>query len=153
MGRIICIAGLVACRRSRLNSNVRLHESIHMNRRTLISMSFALAAMAVSVFVHAEQEPGSFGFAIEVDSEGFILNPTLKSVTIKSVVPGRPAADAGIKPGDQVLMVEGKQIAGAKARELEPLMKKNVGETLAVRLQRPTGEVYSVFLVAVPRAK
>ncbi len=99
-----------------------------------------------------EPRPGGFGFAIEVDGEGFFLNPTLKTVTIKSVVPGRPAAIAGINAGDQVVEIEGRQILGAKARDLEPLMKKNVGETLTLRLRKPSGAIYSVSLVAAPRA-
>ncbi len=44
--------------------------------------------------------------------------------------------------------VEGKPVAGTKARELEHLMKKNIGETLKLRIRRPNGEVYAVSMVA-----
>jgi C-terminal processing protease CtpA/Prc len=119
-----------------------------MLRRTVLLAVAALLVFPIARQAQAEPMPGTFGFAIDVDGEGFFLNPTLKTVTIKSVVPGRPAATAGIKPGDQVVEVEGRQVSGAKARELQPLMKKNVGESLALRLRKPSGDVYAVSLVA-----
>ena len=122
-----------------------------MLRRTVLSAFAALLAAQIAVQAQAEPKPGTFGFAIDVDGEGFFLNPTLKTVTIKSVVPGRPAATAGMKPGDQVVEVEGRQVLGAKARELQSLMKKNVGETLALRLRKPGGELYVVSLVAAAK--
>lgn len=122
-----------------------------MLRRIVFLTVAALLSYPIAREAQAEPAPGTFGFAIDVDGEGFFLNPTLKTVTIKSVVPGRPAATAGIKPGDQIVEVEGRQVSGAKARDLQPLMKKNVGETLALRLRKPSGDLYVVSLMAVPR--
>ncbi len=122
-----------------------------MTRRTVLFFTAAFLVMPMSISAQAEGKPGSFGFAIEVDGEGFFLNPTLKSVTIKSVVSGRPAAEAGIKPGDQILEVDGKPIAGAKARDLEPHLKKNAGDRLNLRLRRQSGEIYSATLVAASK--
>jgi C-terminal processing protease CtpA/Prc len=122
-----------------------------MSRRTVLLAVAAFLAFPIASQVQAEPAPGTLGFAIDVDGEGFFLNPTLKTVTIKSVVPGRPAATAGIKPGDQIVEVEGKPVLGAKARDLQPLMKKNVGETLVLRLRKPSGDLYVVSLVAAPK--
>lgn len=122
-----------------------------MLRRTVLLAVLALLALPIAQQAHAGPVPGTFGFAINVDGDGFFLNPTLKSVTIKSVVPGRPAATAGIKPGDQIVEVEGRQVLGAKANDLQPLLKKNVGETLRLRLRKPSGELYAVSLVAAPK--
>jgi C-terminal processing protease CtpA/Prc len=122
-----------------------------MLRRTVLLAVAVLLAFPIARQAQAEAVPGTFGFAIDVDGEGFFLNPTLKTVTIKSVVPGRPAATAGMKPGDQVVEVEGRLVSGAKARELQPLMKKNVGESLALRLRKPSGDLYAVSLVAAPK--
>ena len=122
-----------------------------MSRRTVLLAVAALLASPIARQAQAEPVPGTFGFAIDVDGEGFFLNPTLKTVTIKSVVAGRPAATAGIKPGDQIVEVEGRPVLGAKARDLQPLMKKNVGETLALRLRKTSGDFYVVSLVAAPK--
>ena len=122
-----------------------------MLRRTVLLAVLALLALPIAQQAHAGPVPGTFGFAINVDGDGFFLNPTLKSVTIKSVVPGRPAATAGIKPGDQIVEVEGRQVLGAKANDLQPLLKKNVGETLRLRLRKPGGELYAVSMVAAPK--
>ena len=122
-----------------------------MLRRTVLPAVAALLALPITRQAQAQQVPGTFGFAIDVDGEGFFLNPTLRTVTIKSVVPGRPAATAGIKPGDQIVEVEGRPVLGAKAGDLQPLLKKNVGETLALRLRKPSGDLYVVSLVAAPK--
>ena len=98
---------------------------------------------------HAEGQAGVFGFGVSIDGEGFFLNPTLKTVTIKNLPPGLPAALAGIAAGDQLVEVEGRAVAGEKAKELEPLLKKDAGQTLTLRLKRQSGEFYSVTMVAV----
>lgn len=118
-----------------------------MLRRSLVLLTVICAVTATSVIAQPEPKPGGFGLSISVDGEGF-LNPTLTSVTVRSVSPGRPASAAGIQPGDQIVEVEGKPVAGTKARELEHLMKKNIGETLKLRIRRPNGEVYAVSMVA-----
>ncbi len=96
-------------------------------------------------------ERGWFGFGLKFSGEGFFLNPTVKSITIGSVVPGSPAARSPIAVGDTIYRVEGVPIAGRKANELRSLAERQVGQTLHVDLRRPSGEVYSVALVAVTR--
>ena len=122
-----------------------------MTRRTFLLATAALFARPSSVRAQAEAKPGSFGFAIDVDGEGFFLNPTLKSVTIKSVTAGRPASVAGIKPGDQIIEIEGIKVAGSKARDLEPYLRRNVGEKVNLQMRKPGGELYSAILVAAPK--
>ncbi len=97
-----------------------------------------------------EAEKGFFGFAIEVEGSGF-LNPTLSSATIKRVIASSPAARAGIAAGDQIISAEGHAVAGAKARELQPIMQKQVGQPLHLRLKRPAGTEYDVTLVAIAK--
>ena len=99
----------------------------------------------------ADEPRGSFGFAIEVDGEGFFLDPTLKSVTVTSVAPASAAARAGIVARDEIVEVDGHRVVGAKAKDLEPSLKKRVGESLHLRLRRPDGNEYEATLVALPR--
>jgi len=113
----------------------------------LVSLSLALAAVAAI----ADEDRGFLGFAVEVDGEGFFLNPALKTVTIASVAEASPAAGAGIAPKDRIFEVEGHAVAGAKAKDLQPLLKKAPGQSLRLKLKRPNGEEYAVTLVAVAR--
>jgi C-terminal processing protease CtpA/Prc len=122
-----------------------------MIRRTLLLATAAVFGLPSSVRAQAEPKPGTFGFAIYVDGEGFFLNPTLKTVTIKSVAPGRPASVAGIKPGDQIMEIEGTMVAGAKARDLEPYLRRSAGEKVTLQMRKPSGELYSATLVAAPK--
>ncbi len=46
---------------------------------------------------------------------------------------------------------EGWAVVGRKARELQPPVEKTVGEPVHLKLRRPTGETFSVKLVAVAR--
>jgi C-terminal processing protease CtpA/Prc len=94
-------------------------------------------------------EKGWFGFGVKVAGEGFFLNPTVRSITIESIAPHSPASKQHIAVGDQITQVENTEVAGHKASELKPLMQKQVGETVRLRLKRPNGETYSVTLTAV----
>lgn len=93
---------------------------------------------------------GWFGTGVKVDGSGFFLNSTLKPATITKVAAGSPAAKAKLEFGDSIVEVEGRRVAGCKAKELEPLMEKAVGESLHIRLKKKSGELSSVTLVAAP---
>lgn len=114
--------------------------------RVLASICLVLAVFTAQ----ADGERGSLGFSVNVDGEGFFLNPTLKSVTIVSVSKGSPAANAGIVAGDMIIEAEGRVIAGSKGRELEPMLKVSVGQSRHLKLKRANGDQYSAVLLAVP---
>jgi C-terminal processing protease CtpA/Prc len=120
-----------------------------MKREFLVTVSSLVLATALGSAA-AQDERGVFGFGFEIDADGFI-SPTLKTITVKALTAGSPADLAGMKIGDQVIEVDGKVISGAKARDLEPHLKKNVGQSVSLRLRRPGGEVYSVSMVAVAK--
>jgi regulator of sigma E protease len=54
---------------------------------------------------------------------GFIFNPAKMPVKVDNVMPGKPAALAGLKPGDVILKIDGKAVVAAAD------MKKFVGQT------------------------
>jgi C-terminal processing protease CtpA/Prc len=115
----------------------------------------AVAVLTLLTFTlapaHGEDAKGFFGLAVAIDGKGFVLNPTLRSVTVQKVEPKSPAANAGIAPGDQIVEVEGKTVAGTKAKELQPLMQKKVGQSLHLVLKHPNGETFKVVLIAIAR--
>jgi S1-C subfamily serine protease len=107
-----------------------------------------LAALLVALNSYGAPEKGWFGFGADVSAPGFSFNPTLRSVTVSKVLPGSPAAKGGLAQGDQVIEVEGLPIAGHKAKEVQAVMHKAVGETLHLKLKRSNGEIYAAALVA-----
>ena len=110
----------------------------------------AASILVLGLFVPGASgaEHGWFGMAVKVDGDGFFLNPTVKSATIQKVVPDSPAAQQHLAAGDQISEIEGRTVAGKKAKELEPLMEKAVGETLRLRIKRPDGKFFSAALIA-----
>lgn len=109
--------------------------------------ALALVAVCLSGPALAQESRGSFGFSAKVDADG-IFNPTLKSVVVHSVQPGKPAALAGIVAGDSIIEVDGAKVAGAKASPMAERMKRKPGESVVMKLLRANGETYVVTLVA-----
>ena len=122
----------------------------HLPHRRKVLLSVLSLSLVPAL---AEEPKGTFGFTASVDTDG-VFNPTLKSVLIRSVQPGTPAALAGIVVGDSVIEVEGVKVAGANAMALANRMKKKPGETVVLKLQRAGGDTYVVTLTAAaPAAK
>jgi C-terminal processing protease CtpA/Prc len=114
-----------------------------------VALLAILALAGFSLAVQADTPRGVFGIGLNVDGEGFFLNPTLKSITITEVRKGMPAEAAGIAVGDQIVEVEGKTVAGAKAKDLQPYLRRAPGDVTHMRLKRANGEAYSVTMTAV----
>lgn len=94
-----------------------------------------------------------FGMVVKVDGDGFFLNPTVKSATIQKVVPDSPVAQQSLVAGDQIIEVEGHPVVGTKAKELEPFMRKAIGEPLHLRLKHESGQLCSATLIAAREPK
>lgn len=109
-----------------------------------------LLSLAIASGAAAAPEKGYFGFRIEAQTSGFMFNPTVKRVSIKSVEPNSPAAGR-VAVGDEIIEAEGHAVPGGKALELKPMLQKSPGETVHLKLKRANGESYSVELTAVKR--
>src|SRR5438105_13191301 len=79
------------------------------------------------------------GFAVSVEGEGFFLNPVVTKILVTEVKKASLAEAAGMKTGDQIIQIEGQSIVGRRARELQPFMKLNLGETRTYRLSHADG--------------
>jgi S1-C subfamily serine protease len=107
-----------------------------------------LALVATSAWA---ADRGYFGFSTSIESEGFSLNPMVKSVRVEVVTPNSPAAKAGIVPGDLIVEVEGKPVAGTKADVLKPYMQREVGQSTRIVIRKVSGENLALVLVAGPK--
>ena len=95
-------------------------------------------------------EKGWFGFELNIAGESF-FSLTVRSVTVASIIPKSPAAAQSIAAGDEIIQVEQTTVSGRKAWELKSLLQKQPGESIHLKLKRPTGETYSVTLIAAKR--
>ncbi len=114
-----------------------------------LALVAALMVAGLPLAAHADGPRGVFGVGLNVDGEGFFLNPTLKTITITEVRKGMPAEAAGITVGDQIVEIEGKTIAGAKAKEMQTYLRRAPGDVTHMRLKRANGDVYTVTMTAV----
>lgn len=93
---------------------------------------------------------GYLGISVAVEGEGVLWDPTLKSARIAKVAPGSPAARAGIAEGDVIVEIQGRPVAGAKAKDLQPHMDRGIGQTIHLVLRKPSGALEPVSVVAGP---
>lgn len=116
--------------------------------RLRCAMAAALLALAVSA--HAGGK-GHLGINVAIEGEGPLWNPTVKAAKVAKVSPGSAAEQAGIRAGDHIVEIEGRQVAGAKASDLQPYMQREVGQSVKLLIRRPSGEIKSISLVAGPK--
>ena len=105
-----------------------------------IAIRIAVAFILLFVFAcpsHAGEQ--KLGFVTQVEGEGFFLNPLVKKILVTEVTKGSLADAAGMRAGDQIIQIEGQSVAGRRARELQPFMKLNPGETRTLRLKHSDG--------------
>ena len=121
----------------------------HRRQRFLVALAGLVMFATWPGIAKAEGSRGYFCFSVSIEGEGAFWNPVLKSATVVKVEAASPAAAAGMVAGERITEVEGKTVAGTRANDIQPLMKKNVGEPLRLRVQRDNGDLRSVTLVAV----
>jgi len=101
-----------------------------------------IAVTVILLFVFASPSDAveqKLGFVTQLEGEGFFLNPLVKRILVTDVTKGSVADAAGIRAGDQITQIEGESVVGRRARELQPFMKLNPGETRTLRLKHADG--------------
>jgi C-terminal processing protease CtpA/Prc len=111
----------------------------------LLGLVFGLSLAAATA---AGETAGWFGMSLNVDAGGFVLSPIVNRATVLEVAANSPAAVGGIRPGDEVLEIGGLTVAGGKAKALQAVLAKAIGESLTLRLKRQSGEMYTAVLIA-----
>lgn len=116
--------------------------------RFVAALTALLLAFSASAWAG---ERGYFGFGFSLDAEGAFWNPTIRSAKIAKVSAKSPAALAGMVVGDEVIEVAGKVVAGAKGKDIQALIEKDIGESVQIKVRRTNGDIASVTLVAAAR--
>lgn len=111
----------------------------------------ALASILCCPAAQAADPEGWFGISVAVAGKDLLLNKTIQRLTVTAVTPGSPAAAGGLQVGDEMVEVDGVAVAGKKAREIGPMVRKAEGETLRLLMRRPDGETYTAVLTGARR--
>lgn len=77
---------------------------------------------------------------------GIVLDGQRGPFTIETVIPGAPAAGAGIQEGDQIERVDGRDVSRADLRELTGLLRGEAGQPVTLGLRR-AGQPIEVTVV------
>ena len=117
-----------------------------MSRAWTLRLGLSLLVSVSSLAFAAER--GYFGFAVTVDIDSMLLNPTLRTVKVDQVAAGSPAAKAGLVAGDLITEVQGLVVAGAKGDDLKAAMQKSVGETLRLKIKHANADPVDVSMTA-----
>jgi C-terminal processing protease CtpA/Prc len=88
---------------------------------------------------------------LNIDAEGFSLNPKLRSIKIDKIFSTSPAAKAGLAFGDMIVEIEGIAVEGAKADTLKAAIQKSVGETLRLKIKHGADPSRDVSLIAASK--
>jgi predicted metalloprotease with PDZ domain len=101
----------------------RVDMPINMQRAALLALTLALAACA------AEQKPASIGAILTRNNE-------TGSLVIREVSPGLAAAQAGLLPGDELMMIDGVYTRDLDTAAVRAALRGEVGTTVRVTVVR-----------------
>jgi C-terminal processing protease CtpA/Prc len=88
------------------------------------------------------------GFEVEVEGDGSFWKPVIKSAKVVGVRSGSPAEAAGLEVGDEILSVQGVEVADSNARKIAKLVQVNPGEHLRLVVRDVAGEVKEIDIIA-----
>src|SRR6185312_10676463 len=85
-----------------------------------------------------QQLSGTFaGIGIYIQQD-----PKTKDISVVSTIDGAPAQKAGLKHGDVIIAVDGKNVVGMDEAALQPLIEGPAGTQVSITIRRPsTGKV------------
>jgi len=92
------------------------------------------------------QDQGIVGIGVSLSGGGS------KPIRIDEVFPGSPADKGGLKPGDLITSVDGKDITGYTIDQARPLITGKAGTQVTLGITRPTVTPVKKFTVTLARA-
>ena len=119
-----------------------------MKKRKLLAAIALVIVTAISSPAAADQPKGAIGFTVQVEGDGSFWKPVIKSATVVEVRSGSPAEAAGLEAGDEIIEIQGVQIADANARKVAKLVEVSPGELLLLKVRNPAGETREVQIIA-----
>lgn len=116
-------------------------------RNLLVGITLVAAASA------AFASDGWLGLRSSIEASGSIFDRKIEKVLVESTAAGSPAERAGIKQGDMILAINGREVRGAKTSEFAKQLQMQAGQqvTLTVRRGGDDSEVRQIVITAVEK--
>ena len=93
------------------------------------------------------QDQGIVGIGVQLSGGGAV------PIRIEEVFPDSPADKGGLKPGDLIASVDGKNIKGYTIDQARPLIAGKAGTQVTLGIIRPSESPTKIFTVTLTRAK
>lgn len=74
-------------------------------------------------------------------------DPKTKDITITSTIPGAPAEKTGVKHGDIIIEVNGKNVVGMQLSAVQPLIEGKAGTVVTITVRRPSTNQVLTFKI------
>ena len=88
-----------------------------------------IAAVPLALSLACTKAPGSIGAVLaQAKDDGH--------VTIREVPPGLPAAAAGVEVGDEILLIDGRDVRAMSPDQIHRALEGDVGSTVRLTLLR-----------------
>lgn len=104
----------------------------------------AIPALLSELDPHSEYIPAKMFSQVneslegEFDGIGIVFNASTDTITVLSVVPQGPSAEAGIRPGDRIVKIDNRDVAGKKISQdsMVKLMRGKRGTRVKLSVKR-----------------
>lgn len=104
----------------------------------------AIPALLSELDPHSEYIPAKMFSEVneslegEFDGIGIVFNASTDTITVLSVIPNGPSSAAGVRPGDRIVKIDGKSVAGQKIGQdsMVKLMRGKRGTRVKLGVKR-----------------
>ena len=119
----------------------------------------AIPALLSELDPHSEYIPAKMFSEVneslegEFDGIGIVFNASTDTITVLSVIPKGPSSEAGVRPGDRIVKIDGRVVAGQKIPQdsMVRLMRGKRGTRVMLGVKRAAlNELVSIEVTRAP---
>ena len=119
----------------------------------------AIPALLSELDPHSEYIPAKMFSSVneslegEFDGIGIVFNASTDTITVLSVIPKGPSSEAGVRPGDRIVKIDGRVVAGQKIPQdsMVKLMRGKRGTRVKLGVKRASlDELVNIEVTRAP---
>src|SRR5262249_41967269 len=127
-------------------------QDVPMTRGAITGMLASLGDVGHTTYLTPEEVKRlKDSLSGRLEGIGATVTVRQRQPTIMSTIPGSPARKAGLRPGDAILEVDGKPVAGLSLQQVVDRVRGPAGTTVRLRIGRPGESTPRTFTIS--RAK